>query len=376
MAADDNSSFWDKVPHPHFLTVMKERLTDLLPDQLKEYLHLHLQTQAQLQFSRLSAINPPPANLPASCACASSADADIIADFLRAFYKTGGTQSAAPISSLTAEQIHAASRNGNRFILLKAPTGPLLGTISSQPIGHLRRGQVVSSFPVRYISNFCVHPQQRRQGAASRLLQAMWADGRSIQEDAMLFLKEGAPLLKAGPAIYSSRWIYRRVADGEVAAEVTRVSEIPVSTGVHAVVSTIVHADVSTSVHADASIIVNVPNTPIKSRLYKYKGARGSIIAAFSNAHQVHSADGAPIYYMTGWVVDGELLLTERLTAARQLAAAVASAAVAPNTWVWIDEALIGAAYAPWKRDGTFHYYAFNWTAPHLYGKSRPFLML
>lgn len=363
MEADSQTSFWDKAPRPHFLTIMKERLATILPAQLGEYLHLPADG-----FAKLPPASPPPAKLPAGC-CLTIADADapLIADFLRSFYKTGGTQSAAPISSLTAEQIRAAVLAETRFILLRAPAGTLLGTISSQPIGHLRRGSIVSPFPVRYVTNFCVHPQQRRQGAASKLLQAMWADGRSIQEDAMIFLKEGAPLLKAGPAIYSSRWIYRRVADGEAAVAVAagRVTEVA---GTAAVATTV--AD------ADASIIVSVPNRPISSRVYIYKGTRGIILAAFSDAHQIHSVDGAPIYYMTGWVEKGQLLQTERLAAARQLSAIAAAKRSVSNSWVWIDEAAIRGVQAPWKQDGPFHYYAFNWTAPQLYGFARLFLLL
>jgi hypothetical protein len=337
-------TFWDHAPIPSFIDVLWNKVAGLLQTQT-----LQLQMPQQLPARQLP-------QMPADCqvvAAGLQTQIQEICNFLRTYYKTGQSASAAPVSSLTAAQ----TRN-LRFIILRTPAG-IAGTISSQSIGRLSLPDGrTSAFHLRFITNFCVHPALRKKGAASKLLQAAWADCGETGSPALLFLKEGQPLLKAGPALYSSRWMYRQV-DGatEPAPAVSPVTD-PAAVAQAAAAS-------------GQQLLYNTPNSPPATCLYIYKGMRGQILAAFSDAYQVHSADGAPIYYMTGWLETGTLLPMERLTAARQLSAAAAKGGPA---WVWLDQAVAPLQH-PWRPDGPFHYYAFNWTV-NQYGSVKLFLQL
>lgn len=363
-------SFWDKAPHPSFLTIIWGRIQQAAGRRSASA------TQQQ-QLQRLPASAPPP-KMPANCQLAQSqTQIQEFAYFLRAHYHTGRDLSAFPISSLTAKD---AADLRLRPVILRLPAGPsrqptLAGCISSQPLGQLVSatasatvGAVAvadASFNTRLISNYCVHPSLRKKGHGSKLLNAVWADTATLGEDATLFLKEGVPLLNAGPPLYSSKWMYRQICG---AAEPSpQVAEVPAANA-----QSLIAEFAKLQIGSCRSTIYNIPNRPSPTRLFMYKGIRGRILAAFSPAYQVHSADHRPIWYQTGWLEQGDVLQMERLAAARQLSAAAASATGAG--WIWLDQA-VAECKPPWRPDGPFQYYAFHWT-PGVYGSVTLFLMM
>jgi hypothetical protein len=180
-----------------------------------------------------------------------------------------------------------------------------------------------------------------------------------------VFLKEGVPLAAAGTPLRSSSWIYRRVA--VIAAAPRQVRELSLKDGLELVAIYGLGND---------RFLYNRPpeGCAVATRIFLYEGFRGSAIAAFTPAYQVHPRDSAPIIFQTGWVETGTLLPMERATALRQLSDVAAAVMRAP--WVWMDGACAGGTVQPpWRADGPFHWYMYGWTAD-LYGNAELFLVV
>ena len=298
--------------------------------------------------------------------------------FLQSFYNTNNKQSGpTPISILTPDL--ARQQNLRPIILLQpdvSGSGNLAGCISSQPIGKICRGgpatataaatataTATANFEINLISNYCVHPTLRKKGIGGHLLNAVWHDLIQLGKDACIFLKEGSPLLSAGPPLISGRWIYR-YCDTINHNLIIRY------------IKTHIEADSLIAKYAanKSNVLYNMDCTHSKTLIYEYKGLRGSILAAFSAANQIHSANRRPIYYQTGWLEQGDILLTERIIAARAISDSVGVAA--GGAWVWCDCSIINnTVISPWRLDGPYHYYAFQWTAD-LYGNAVLFLRI
>ncbi len=239
----------------------------------------------------------------------------------------------------------------------------ILGVISSLPLGRLRRaGSAPTNYEVRLIRDFCVAPAARGRGVGNALLQAILADSRALGQVCAVFLKEGAPIGRAGPSLYSSTWMYRRYKgrDSSFGA-----SEIPAR-----------HVDEILAMFSaeNPRVIYNLP--PVReataTRVFIYKGFSGAILAAFTPAYQKHPNNNTEIIYQTGWLERGEVFPMERIDAARALSELAARTMGAG--WIWMDRAALGKQALPllWRPDGPFHWYAYNWTAGY-YGNAQLF---
>lgn len=273
-----------------------------------------------------------------------------------------------PQSSLTVEQVEELVGRGGRYLVYKdrvnaaAPVS-ILGVISSLPLGRLRRaGSAPTDYEVRLIRDFCVAPAARGRGVGNTLLQAILADSRALGQVCAVFLKEGAPIGRAGPSLYSSTWMYRRYKGRESSFG---ASEIPAR-----------HVDEILGMFSaeNPRVIYNLPADPATTatRVFIYKGFSGAILAAFTPAYQKHPNNNAEIIYQTGWLERGEVFPMERIDAARALSELAARSMGAG--WIWMDRAALGkqTMMYQWKDDGPFHWYAYNWTAGY-YGNAQLF---
>ncbi len=313
------------------------------------------------------------ADLPAGCQVAvANADVDLqivmFLQFLHQHYNTN-SRGVPPISTLNAKQVADLHL---RPILCHLPDSPtsLAGCISSQPAGRICRSGTCSAFPIRLITNFCVHPKFRKKGVGSRLLQAVWADIRQLGEDAAIFLKEGSPLLAAGLPIASGRWVYRFCAGGgTTAAAQTQICQIAAADAEHILID---------YASREPRSLYNFYNSPASCQtlLYEYKGLRGSILTAFTPAFQDHPSNKRPIIYQTGFYEKGQILEQERLTAARAISEYVGGQL--GGAWIWCDISFInGRVQPPWQLDGPYYYYAFNWEpGPGICGNAKLFLRI
>jgi hypothetical protein len=249
------------------------------------------------------------------------------------------------------------------LIVRDANTKQIVGTIASLSIGRLRRNgeQEATPYQLRMIRDFCVAPQWRSKGLGSYLLWSVWHDLSAIGEDAVLFLKEGAALGRAGPSLYSGTWLYRRMREAENVSNVEKIqwNNVPAKLKVYT--------------KGKVNCLFNIlGRQPTHSIVLEYKTFRGSILAAFTKTHQCHPADNEWICYQTGWLEKGELLDLEKNDAAQQLSAA--AAALLQCYWVWIDENSIAVKDGTWSKDGQYHWYPFHWT-PSIYKNAELFLL-
>lgn len=280
------------------------------------------------------------------------------------FLATHFADSQHPRPSLTVRQMKQVGARGGRFLMYRV--GPIQGVISSQLLGRLRRGgSAPTDYEVRLISNFCVAPAHRRRGVGNTLLQAVLADSRTLGQTCAIFLKEGAPIGRAGPSLYSSSWMYRRYKARDF------------SYGVHEVAPQELLEMLAIYIQQNPRIIHNIPGSidGLQTRVFVFRGFSGSVLAAFTPAYQRHPKNGAEIIYQTGWIERGEVLPTERIEAARSLSEYAARAMGAG--WIWMDRAVFAGKSlpAPWKADGPFHWYAYNWSAGY-YGTTQLFLLV
>jgi hypothetical protein len=278
---------------------------------------------------------------------------------------TSRPHTAHPQSSLTVEQAEELVRRGGRYLVYRdrSSTSPLQGVISSLPLGRLRRaGSAPTSYEVRLIRDFCVGPTYRSCGVGNALLQAVLADSRALGQVCAVFLKEGSPIGRAGPSMYSSTWMYRRYKGRDSAFG---VSEIPAGN---------VNEMLALYATDNPRAIYNLPNEPASTatRVFSYRGFSGSILAAFTPAYQRHPTNNEELIYQTGWLERGEVFPMERIDATRALSEYAAR--VMKAGWIWMDRAVLGKQSLPpqWKSDGPFHWYAYNWTAGY-YGNVQLF---
>lgn len=358
---DAATSFWNKIQLPSFMTVLWSKITgsaSVAGDPRK----LHADQK--------------PAAVPNCHLATSQAEFVEFCDFLRQFYNTSTNATGpAPISTLTP--VSAKVKN-LRPIILRLPDRSAGGVISSQPIGAICSGSGgkgsssthQADFPLRLISNFCVHPAYRKKALGSQLLNAVWHDLLQLGEDACIFLKEGQPLLTAGPPLAAGRWVYRYCLPTNSRQICSTWRQITASAD--AVADRLIESYIAEN--PTALFNKGIYSAACKTMLYEYKGLRGSILAAFTPADQLHSLNGRPIYYQTGWLERGNILLTERVVAAKAISDCIGVAA--KGAWVWCDISIINdTVSAPWKLDGPYYYYAFQWTA-NLYGSAKLFLRL
>jgi hypothetical protein len=271
---------------------------------------------------------------------------------------------AQPQASLTVEQVEVLRERGGRYLLWRSPTGAPIGCIASLPLGRLRRvGSAPTDYEVRLIRDFCVAPTHRGRGIGNGLLQAILADSRALGQDAAIFLKEGAPIGRAGPSLYSSSWMYRRYKQRDM------------TIGVREIAAEDVDNTLALFYPDNPRLVYNVPRdaSATATRVFFFRGFTGSVMAAFTPAYQRHPDNNTEIIYQTGWVERGNLMPMERIEATRALSAFAAREMGAG--WIWMDRAIFGGQRlpSPWKADGLFHWYAYNWTAGY-YGNVPLFL--
>jgi hypothetical protein len=362
-------SFWLAAPRQSIRDIIAAKFWDILGQQSSA-------NHRSATPRKLAGSGDDAAKLPAGCQVAdpANADADLqvtaFLQFLHDHYNTN-SRGAPPISTLNAKQVADLYL---RPILCHLPASPgsqpsLAGCISSQPAGRICRSATCSAFPIRLITNFCVHPNFRKKGVGSRLLQAAWADIKQLGEAAAIFLKEGSPLLAAGLPIASGRWVYRFCTSSSTVAAATQICQIAPADAEHLLID------------YAASEPRNLYNfygslAACQTRLYEYKGMRGSILTAFTPAFQHHPSNRRPIVYQTGFYEKGQILEQERLAAARAISEYVGSQL--GGAWIWCDISFInGRAQPPWLLDGPYYYYAFNWEpGPGICGNARLFLRI
>jgi hypothetical protein len=350
--------FWDAAPKPSIFSYLKTTLLGADKETL---------AAPPTRLTATPVETPPPPDIATKWMLLPPSRISEFCEFLRLHFLTGKNATAATqptyiLDPATVAEDISSSRL-RPIIVCDKRTHAIIGCISSLSIGRLRRNgdQPATAFNTRIIRDFCIHSSLRgRSGLGSYLLFAVWEDSRALGEDAVLFLKEGPPIGRAGPSVLSSSWMYRRMRDAE---DVSRVQRVPWSA---------LAAELTTFTRGRTDVIFNIPGKiPRNSVALIYRTYRGAVLASFSRANQAHPHDEKMICYETGWLEKGELLEAEKRDATLQLSAA--AAAILGCLWVWMD-CHREKSESPWIQDGQFHWYAFHWT-PGFYGNVQLWLV-
>ena len=251
------------------------------------------------------------------------------------------------------------------YILLVAKgarTNDIYGTIIAQPLGRIKRvglSHSWSSFDLNWIDMYCVHPTHWHKGLGSALLHAIVAEGA----EACIFVKEGGPLKSSIPALRSSFYVYRRVAE-ECHREIEQWSPMEFITFAQ---SLPLNNPTSYFIHEE-------PTDPTNSVVLVYNCFRGRIIAIFNKSHEINYETNESMTWCTGILRTGQILDAENNEAMLKLSAAASRHFNSP--WVWMDGKEVNAPPdSPWQIDGTYHLYGFHFDSG-VYFNAKPLLIL
>jgi hypothetical protein len=281
-----------------------------------------------------------------------------LAHFLQKNYKTGTTKS--PICTITSESIIKQLSDGAIYLIVYDKDKQIAGCIGASRLGTIQPGNI----PLRLIREFCIAPLWRKTGLGSYLLLSIWNTLKVTSEDSVLFLKEGAPLSSAGPTLHTGIWGYKYFKHA-LQPPIISCKEISATQDQEEYIKTFAE-------YSNISLYNSI--TPAKSDskdtivLY-YKGFKGEILAAFTNAYQ--RIDKYDIWYMTGWFTKGGLLDIEYLDAAQTFGNYIVSR-TGSDIAIWLDYNVL-PKNDEWLKDGPFHWYAFQWTAG-IYNEANLFL--
>jgi hypothetical protein len=308
-----------------------------------------------------------------------------VATFLQENYHTGSsaTPETSPKCTITSEWITLQINQGTIYLLVYDNNKEIVGCISASQLGYIKPGQ--NNIKIRLIREFCISSNWRKKGLGSYLLLKIWDVLKEINEDSVLFLKEGASIPSAGIPLYNSSWIYKiinidqQLSSKCIILDTSQTKEILESFSKNYDLS--IYNSFPPELHTDTIIL-------------HFKGFRGEILCAMTDAKQ--QINGIDIWYMTGWYVKGELLDSESCQAAEEFGKKIAAATAKKAVAVWLDEKVLPKKAAAnsniqkmlpipsniylkedsnWKKDGPFNWYSFQFTTG-IYNDANLFLII
>jgi GNAT superfamily N-acetyltransferase len=265
-----------------------------------------------------------------------------------------------PICQYEDEDLRSQIESG-AIILLKEEQGKIIGTIMSRSLGNIKRlgiSSTWSSFRIRWIDMFCVHHNHWHKGIGSQLLHQLYKEHEAIGDYACYFLKEGSPLHM--PALRSSFYLFRH-ADPKSDADIEEWTSQQFVTYAESL------PPQKTNIFIHSSTITR------QTKIFHYKGFRGSLIAAFHKCPEKHYEDYKPIIWCTGVLKFGELMDSEVDQAMLKLSDAASLHFNSP--WIWVDGKHLIHWQKHWQIDGAFHLYAYHMDTG-IYFNGDPFLIL
>ena len=223
----------------------------------------------------------------------------------------------------------------------------VLGCVRYHHIGQLE------SNTVYLVDCFCIHPQFRKKGLADYLLTTLHRYANEHGIPYALFLKEGLPLPIWSIPLYTGSYMYKQVKHGEP------------SNALQALTPTEAHRllRIFSSVIPDRLIIQ--PSSTANQSWRLYRGTNHQLIlACIQDCYQWLVEDNGTrkkMGWMTAWLESSTVTDNCR----RQAMNVIADSMVNQFDYVWANKEWIGSGSVPhqdWKEDGTFHWYAYQWT--------------
>lgn len=196
---------------------------------------------------------------------------------------------------------------------------------------------------------FCIHPEFRKKRLGDFLLTKLHCLVNSNKIPYSLFLKEGPYLSIIHSPLYSSTYVYRKLAPRDNSLK-----------NVHALSPQIAVRliDIFREFTPDLFVIVNTDN--YNQQWILYKNDLTTILACFQDTFQCFLDDDAKqnkIVWCTGWFESPNITDDCREEAAKQLSDYFSPA----FQYVWMNKVWCGSNSSIWKDDGAFHWYTYQW---------------
>lgn len=211
----------------------------------------------------------------------------------------------------------------------------------------------VASEPMYLVDCFCIHPQFRKRGLADYLLTTLHRYANEHGIPYALFLKEGSSLPIWSIPLYTSSYIYKRVKHG----------------GPHDALQSLTPEEAHRLLHTFCEIVperfVIRPSCTTNQSWRLYRGTNHQLIlACIQDCYQwLQEADGTrkKMGWMTAWLESPMVTDDCRERAITAMADSMAN----KFDYIWANREWIGSTpieHLDWKEDGTFHWYAYQWT--------------
>jgi GNAT superfamily N-acetyltransferase len=236
------------------------------------------------------------------------------------------------------------------LLTLRDSTGSLVGIIAAKLYGKVRRNYLEDPMkePLHYIDYFWTAPQCRGRGLGNFLLNAIFRYLVHTNGTApVIFIKEGTPLKKIIPPLYSSHYICTQ-------------------DHIHSRQDHIHSRQDAVFVTQDAArrIAAKWLGSSTGQLQAEQAGVAGQYVLCdkalyyITNPHQL-GPDKKPIAWITGAVFSP---LIKNYTASLNICAAFLKSQLNIG-YVWADIQYLNKELIPpqWKIDGPFHIYAFQW---------------
>ena len=229
----------------------------------------------------------------------------------------------------------------NDYMMIVREQRKIIGCIRYHYIGQFDKE------PIYVVDCFCIHPQWRKKGVGDYLLTELHIYSNKHNKPHCVFLKEGQRLSILHSPFYTGVYAYR---------ELTTYIESPY---IHPI--SIVTAYRLLNLHMEFNpqlfIIRNSLQTNQYWKLYK-KGVH-SIMMCVQDTYQ--RVGKKKIGWITAWI-ESPLIVDDF----REDAILAVSNMLYPMfDYVWINQRWINQRWIikePWKIDGTFHWYLYQWT--------------
>ncbi len=338
-------SFWSKSPGPHLSHYIKSIFSGPKEPELLETDNIVDEVSSSKWTIRI----------------ATNEDIINIVQFWRDHFRRPNS----PICKYDPDELkdQISSQDYILLIAIDNSTNKIIGTIMSQQLGNIKRLGVSSkwsSFNVRWIDMFCVHPTNWHKGVGSALLNQITLEHKRIGDAACLFMKEGSTLKI--PAIRSSNYVYKIIS--------TPIKNPKVESW-----SMQNFINYAQTIQGKTACIIH-SNCGSKTKIFCYNGFRGRIIAAFVAGHEYDYDGIKPIIWNSGFLKYGDLLDSEISESAIALSDAAAIEFDSP--YIWMDARHLGRKAietGEWICDGSYHMYAYHMDTG-IYFNAEPFLIL
>lgn len=228
----------------------------------------------------------------------------------------------------------------------------ILGTIRYHSVGDLHTKE--TQHAIHLVDAFCLHPDHRGKRWGSLLLLELHALANRLGIPHALFLKEGSCLPVLPLPFYSGRYVYRRLPSSGSLGSLD-----PSAMPIYSLNPLQAQEWIATyRVCQPQTFLMIHPASPSQNWRF-YRKYHRWVLACFQDTHQrwMTPEGKERMGWCTVWLESPDLTVEQRQEASLLLSDSVS----AHFDWIWTNQQWTGGE-PPWKTDGWFHWYTYQWT--------------